>query len=156
MSTDNFDAIAAEFGRTGPASPTNARGTPAAMDKAELASRLRAWRIRDHGRVADLAHAAQPLTAAQRNSLATIAKNSQALIRYESPTDGFFPLLVKGPEPSPLLGFLIDTVPPAANGNERAVASTKFRHAPYDTVMVLAERYDGRWRIVSLGATVDH
>jgi hypothetical protein len=33
---------------------------------------------------------------------------------------------------------------------------TKLRHAPYDTVVILAERLDGRWRIVSLGATVDH
>jgi len=156
ISTDDFEAMAGEFAVPLPASRASVRGTPLPMDKAELASRLRVWRIRDHGRVAAVAHAAEPLTAAQRNSLSVLARGNQALARYAAPTEGFFPLLVRGAEPSPLLGFIVDPLPPAPNGDQRAVASTKFRHAPYDTVMVLAERREGRWRIVSLSAIVDH
>jgi hypothetical protein len=126
------------------------------MYKEELAARLRAWRIRDHGRVADLAHASKPLSARERNALSSIAKNGKALAHYSSPTEAFFPLVVKEPEPSPLLGFVISTIEASAAGTQRAVAMTKFRHAPYDAVVVLAERRDGRWRVVSLGATVDH
>ena len=155
-STDDFDALAAAFGAALPVSPKAARAPLAPMSAAELAARLRAWRIRDHGRVADLAHAPQPLTAQQRNTLASIAKNPAALARYASPADAFFPLLEKTPEPVPLLGFLVNTVAPATGGGERALATAKFRHVPYDTLEVLAERVDGRWRVVSLAATVDH
>jgi hypothetical protein len=155
MSTEDFDALAGEFGTVPP--PAKAvRAAPAPMDKAELAARLRAWRIRDHGRIAEIVHSLQPLTAQQRNTLSSIAKNRDALAHYASPAEAFFPVLVKGPEPSPLLGFVIDTVAPSTAGNERAVATTKLRHAPYDTVLVLAERSAGRWRILSVGATVDH
>ena len=49
------------------------------MLRNELASRLRAWRVRDHGRVAELAHATRPLTAVQRNTLASITKDGKAL-----------------------------------------------------------------------------
>ena len=156
VSTDDFDALASEFGVAVPAPANAIRGSAAAMNKPELAARLRAWRIRDHGRIADIAHALQPLTPQQRNRLLSIAKNREALIRYASPTEAYFPLVIKGPEPSPLLGFVVNTIAPSAAGNERAVATTKFRHTPYDTVLVLAERVGGRWRILALGATVDH
>jgi hypothetical protein len=156
MSTDDFDGLATAFGAP-PLARANASGrSPATMVKAELAARLRVWRIRDHGRVAELAHASQPLTARQRSTLSSIAKDGNSLARYPSPTEAFFPLEVKGPEPSPLLGFVIAAIEPSAAGHERAVAMTKLRHAPYDTVVILAERLDGRWRIVSLGAIVDH
>lgn len=156
MSTDDFDGLATTFGAPAFAGATARAHAPAAMVKAELAARLRVWRIRDHGRVADLAHASQPLTASQRKNIASIAKDGKSLARYRSPTEAFFPLEVKGPESSPLLGFVIAAIEPSAGGHERAVAMTKLRHAPYDTVVILAERLDGRWRIVSLGATVDH
>ena len=156
MSTDDFDGLAAAFGAPPLARANASARSPATMVKAELAARLRVWRIRDHGRVADLAHASQPLTASQRSTLSSIAKDGKSLARYTSPTEAFFPLEVKGSEPSPLLGFVIAAIEPSAAGHERAVAMTKFRHAPYDTVVILAERLDGRWRIVSLGATVDH
>ena len=156
MSTDDFDALAAAFGAP-PSTRMNASSrSPTSMVKAELAARLRVWRIRDHGRVAALAHASQPLTAGQRNMLSSIAKDSKALARYSSPTEAFFPLEVKGPEPSPLLGFVIYTLEPSPAGSERTIAMTKLRHAPFDIVVVLAERMNGRWSIVSLGATVDH
>jgi hypothetical protein len=156
VSTDDFDALAREFAAAPGKSPAKGSESSTPMDKVELANRLRVWRIRDHGRVADIAHSSTPLSSQQRNALSSIAKNRDAVIRYASPTEAFFPVTVKGPEPSPLLGFVINTIAKSAAGDPRAVAITKFRHAPYDTLVVLAERIDGRWRIVSLGATVDH
>ena len=155
VSTDDFDALANEFGGAPAPSPA-ARGAAGASAKSDLAARLQAWRIRDHARVADIAHAAQPLTSAQRSTLASVAKDRTALARYESPKEAFIPLLDRGPEASPLLGFLIRPIAASASGNERAVATTKLRHAPYDSVVVLAERIDGRWRVQSVGAIVDH
>jgi hypothetical protein len=128
----------------------------APADKAELAARLRAWRIRDHGRVAALAHATQPLSAAQRAELSSLAGAPGQLATYAAPTEAFFPLLVPGPEVSPLLGFILYPIPDLQSGNPGVIAVTKFRHAPYDTVEVLGERIDKAWRIVSIRAVVDH
>jgi hypothetical protein len=128
----------------------------APAEKAELAARLRAWRIRDHGRVAALAHARQPLSSAQRAELSSLAHDPRQLATYADPTEAFFPLLVPGPEVSPLLGFILYPIPDLQSGNPGVIAVTKFRHAPYDTVEVLGERIDKAWRIVSIRAVVDH
>ena len=159
VSTTDFDALAAEM-----AEPETAVGstrewqslglTPAS--RAELAARLRAWRIRDHGRVAELAHATQPLTASQRSTLSEIARDPGHLANYPAPTEAFFPLLVNGPEPSPLLAFILYPVASSKQGNPRVIAVTKFRHAPYDAVEALGERIDNRWYIVAIRAVVDH
>jgi len=151
--TDDFDTLAAEFAV--PADRSAHRVTPA-MDKFEFAARLRAWRIRDHGRVANLAHSSKPLTAGQRSTLVALAKQPDALARYTTPADAYYPLVVAGTEPSPLLGDIVQAIEPSSNGNPRAVAMAKLRHAPYDTLAILAERIDNRWRIVTVAAMVDH
>ncbi len=163
VTTDNFDAIAAEFGAPPPTAKAKTTKTAAKntiplapMDKAELAARLRVWRIRDHGKVAEIAHTLPPLSAAQRNTLAAITKDPSTLARYDPPFDIFYPLTDPDPEPSALDGFLIKKATRSPEGNERVVATTKFRNAPYDTIVVLAEQVNGAWKIVSIGAMVDH
>ena len=141
--TTDFDALAAQM-------------AAAPAERAELAGRLRAWRIRDHGRVAELAHATQLLSAAKRAKLLFLAGAPRQLATYAAPTEAYFPLLVPGPEISPLLGFILYPIPDSQSGNPRVIAVTKFRHAPYDTVEVLGERIDKAWRIVSIRAVVDY
>jgi hypothetical protein len=128
----------------------------APASRAELAARLRAWRIRDHGRVADLAHATHALTASQRSELSAIARDPRQLANYPAPAEAYFPLLVNGPEPSPLLAFILYPVASSKLGNPRVIAVTKFRHAPYDAVEVLGERVANRWYVVAIRAVVDH
>ena len=153
--TRDFDGVAARF-----AVPNAARGklgtAASAMDRAELSARLRAWRIRDHGRVADIAHALTPLSARQRATVAAIANDEASLARYGSPEEAYFPLVVPGSDASPLLGFRIAPMPPSTSGVESVLAVAKLRHAPYDTVEVIARRVDGAWRIASIGAVVEH
>jgi hypothetical protein len=158
MSETDFDALGAQM-----AEPEIARRAadwqslglePA--DGAELAARLRAWRIRDHGRIAELAHATRPLAASQRARLAAIARDRRQLANYPAPAEAYFPLLVSGPEPSPLLGFILYPITSSRQANARAVAVIKFRHAPYDTVEVLDERIGNRWYVVAIRAVVDH
>jgi hypothetical protein len=55
-----------------------------------------------------------------------------------------------------LLGFRIAPMPPLTSGVESVLAVAKLRHAPYDTVEVIARRVDGAWRIASIGAVVEH
>jgi hypothetical protein len=155
LSATDFEAVAAEFGAdTGKAGKRNV--SPIHLSRAELAGRLRAWRMRDHGRVAEIAHSLQPLTASQRATLAEIGKTSVAYARYDSPASGLFPLLPRGSKASPPLPFFVGMQAAAKGKSLRAIAVAKFRHAPYDTVAVVAEKLDGRWRVVSIRSAVDH
>ena len=155
LSMTDFEALAADFGAD-TSKPGKRNPPPSRLGRAELAGRLRAWRIRDHGRVAEIAHALQPLTASQRAMLAEIGKMPNAYARYDSPADGLFPLLPRGPKASPLLPFFVSMQPAAKGKNPRAIAVAKFRHAPYDTLAVVAEKIEGRWRVVSIESAVDH
>jgi hypothetical protein len=134
-STDDFDAMARAFGV-----PSGMRGKPnslsAPMSYDELAARLHLWRIRHHGRVACFAHAATPLTARERSEVLAIARTAVRLPGTPRPlTPSFRWWLATGSVP--LLGFIVSSLAAAASGNQRAVAITKFRHAPYDTIEVL-------------------
>ena len=143
MTARDFAALAAEFG---PAVPAR---------RAELIARLKLWRIRDHGSVADLAHASRALTEKERVRVDAIAGARDGLARYESSLDAYFPLLPRIEGVSPLLPFFVAEVP--AQGNDpTAVAAVKFRHAPYDAVAVLAVKTARGWRVDSIVATVDH
>jgi hypothetical protein len=158
VSTTDFDALGAQMAVPEIAARSAGNWQSlgfAPADRAELAARLRAWRIRDHGRVAELAHATHSLTASQRSRLSEIARDRQQLANYPVPMEAYFPLLVNGPEPSPLLEFILYPMAISKQGNARAIAVTKFRHAPYDTVEVLGERIDNRWYIVAIRAVVD-
>jgi hypothetical protein len=64
--------------------------------------------------------------------------------------------LPRTPKASPLLPFFVSMQAAAKGRNARAIAVVKFRHAPYDTLAVVAERLEGRWRVVSIGSAVDH
>ena len=136
MTTQDFDTLARDAG---------------AGNRAELAAQLRLWRLRDHGRVAGLAHACEALTPKQRGALAAIAAERGAYVAYESYLDAFFPLLPRTEDVSPLLPFFVAT--PSA---DTAVAVAKLRHAPYDSIAVLAHKRADGWRVTSVASTVDH
>jgi hypothetical protein len=157
VTTADFQAMAAEFAPD--ASPRDMKSPSAvqnAMGKAELAARLKAWRLRDHGRIGDIAHSLQPLTARERATLDAAAKAPNAYARYDPPANAFYPLLPRGNGASPLLPFFVGRPVGAPGKNPTAVAVTKFRHLPYDTIAVVAEQVGGRWRAVSIVAVVDH
>jgi hypothetical protein len=157
VSTMDFAKLAAEFG--GSASPQDAKrpGAPATGNRtAELAARLKAWRLRDHGVVANLGHTLAPLTAAERATIDAAGNNAGAYARYKSPGDSFFPLLPRSESASPLVPFFIATIPSSPGKNPAAIAVTKFRHLPYDTIAVVTEKIGSNWRVVSVAAVADH
>lgn len=140
LSSSNFAALAAELG---PAAPGK---------RAELVARLKLWRMRDHGRAAELAHAPAPLSEQQRAQVDALAGARNALAKYGSPLDAHFPLLPRIEGVSPLLPFFI-----AETARDRsAVAAVKFRHAPYDAVAVIAVKTARGWRVDSIVGSVDH
>lgn len=137
MTTEDFTGLAREMGA----------GTPV-----ELAARLQLWRVRDHGRVAAMAHARGPLTPAQHSILAAITKTGDAYVAHESYLEAFFPLLPRLADGvSPLLPFFV-----ATPSEDTAVAVAKLRHAPYDSIAVVAHKREQGWRVTSIVPTVDH
>jgi hypothetical protein len=152
LDTDDFAALVAEFS----GAPDAGGGTPAAiMSRKELESRLKLWRLRDHGSVADLALQREPLTAQERASIDAIAKQPNAYARYAPISSAYYPLLPYGDDVSPLLPYFIGVVSPH-DGHPKAIAVTKFRHAPYNIVGVISENINDQWRVTSVVSTVDH
>lgn len=140
MAAGDFAALAAEF------------GPAAGPRRSELIARLKVWRIRDHGRVAELAHAARPLTDEERARIDQLAGARNAFPKYATALDAYFPLLPNIEGVSPLLPFFI-----AETSKDRvAVAAVKFRHTPYDAVAVRAVKTARGWRVDSIVGTVDH
>ena len=154
LTGSDFEGLASEYGAP-PAKGGKRSAAPAAMSAMELAGRLRAWRLRDHGRVAEIAHALQPLSAKQRVTLIELGRKANAFAQYVSPVDGVFPLVPREPKATPL-PFFVKTAPAAKGKGAKAIAVAKFRHAPYDALAVIAERIENRWRVVSIVSVVDH
>jgi hypothetical protein len=158
VSTSDFGTLASAFGPDfGSGNAKSPGGSVPPVSKAELVARLKAWRLRDHGRVAEIAHSAQALTEQQRSLLDAIGKERKAYATYDSPSAAFFPLLPRAEDDvSPLVPFFVSTAVAPDGKAPRAVAVVKFRHVPYDTVGVIAEKIGGRWRVMSIVSVVDH
>jgi hypothetical protein len=150
--TMHFEDLAREFSRSSP--PRHV--TAPSMSIPELSARFGLWRIRDHGKVADLAHAPIPLTHAQLTEARQALKVAGTLTRYSSAADAFFPVVPMTPEASPLASYVVVELAPSPDGHARSLAAAKFRHAPYDTVAVLAEKIGVRWFIISVDSVIEH
>jgi hypothetical protein len=153
LATKDYAALVKEFSGAVDAN----EGTAAtSMTRQEFESRLKLWRLNDHGSVAEIALKRESLTKEERANIDAIANRPGAYVSFEPPSSAYFPLLpTEDHNISPLLPFFIGELTPNA-GNPRAIAVTKFRHAPYDIVGVLAEAINGQWRVTSVVATVDH
>jgi hypothetical protein len=152
LDTDDFAALVAEFSGAPDASGEKAAATKSRKD---LESRLKLWRLRDHGSVADLALRREPLTAQERASIDAMAKQPSAYARYVPISSAYYPLLPYGDDVSPLLPYFIGMLSPH-DGHPQAIAVTKLRHAPYDIVGVISENINDQWRVTSIVSTVDH
>ena len=153
MSGTDFDALATRYGSPAGGHGPAGKAVPSSS-RAELAARLKGWRIRDHGQVAAVIHSLKPLTPAERSTVDTVARKHGAFIVYQAVADAFFPFLPRTKDVSPLLPFFVRTW--SEGGMVRAVAGAKFRHAPYDLVYVAAERTGSAWHVTSIGSTVEH
>ncbi|MCT8175276.1 hypothetical protein [Variovorax sp. CY25R-8] len=150
------DFFAAWLGDGDPAAAlglARGEGTPAQRD---LAARLRLWRLHDHGAAAALAHAPSALTRAQLQRVDALARDRSAYARYPRLADAFFPLMAIESYAPPLLPYIVRPLPALADGEPRMLAIAKLRHAPYDELLLVAQRRAGRWSVVSLQGVRDH
>ena len=121
----------------------------------QLTARLKLWKMRDHGSAAQLAHVRAPLSAAQLAAVDRMTRAPGAYVQPDELRNAFFPLLPKGKDPSPLLPYLVRDLTPGSAGRARSIAITRLRHAPYDTLGLIAERDSRGWVLVDVVFTVD-
>jgi hypothetical protein len=159
LTGEDFAAVAQRFGVPAPTTdgngkPTQRKGADGAT--VELAARLRLWRIRDHGSVAELAHAVSPLSPKQRTELAELTRKPGIYATYTTPMQAVIPFLPDVTPASPLLPFFV-TMPLVPTGAAPlAIATVRLRNAPYDAVEIIAERAAETWRIVTITSTVEY
>lgn len=123
----------------------------------QLGARLKLWRLRDHGSASALLHKEGALSKADLRAVESRARTTDAYAAYAVLNDALLP--VRGIEsyPSPILPYVIRVIPAATEGgNERSAAIAKIRHAPYDEIIVLAEKKSSGWQVVSVQSVVDH
>lgn len=120
----------------------------------ELSARLKVWRLHDHGAVAELAHVTGPYSTPQRRKIDKAARDARRGIAAMSTAQAVFPLLPVSTTPAPLVPYIVRVLPQRA-GRDRALAILRLRHAPYDTVGLIAERERGEWKLVRLVSTVN-
>jgi hypothetical protein len=164
LGTESVESVVTALG-VDPAAPPRAAGSGARASQPgnastdpglrQLTARLKLWKLRDHGSAAVLAHARAPLSAAQLAAVDRLARAPGAYVQPDELRNAFFPLLPKSNVPSPLLPYVVRELKPGPTGRARSIAITRLRHAPYDTLGVIAERDSRGWVLVDVVFTVD-
>ena len=67
----------------------------------------------------------------------------------------FFPLVTHTPNPSPLLPYILHILPGEGASAPRAIAVARLKHAPRDTIGLVAEKSASGWTLVDVVAVVD-
>lgn len=117
-----------------------------------LIDQLMGWRLRDHG--AYLALAGQPRSSGHASSP---LRDRASYEVFKSLNDAVLPLIVEGDKPSPILPFLVFSLPKSNEGSQRAIALVKLLDAPYDTIGLIAEKRTGSdWKITGLISSADY
>ncbi|WP_454742999.1 DUF6765 family protein [Cupriavidus necator] len=156
LSNEPAETIVAQLGVAEDSSGHTNSGTRRSGSKrAELSALMKLWKMRDHGAVEHLAHSSRPLSAGQMNEIQLLTARKTSFVNPKSPADALVALVLKGENPSQLLPYIVRDASDAASSRPRVVAIMRLKHAPYDTIGWIAERFGSDWRLVYIVATVD-
>lgn len=104
------------------------------------------WRIRDHGRVAELGHSSPDGGPEKFKMLAAMTRNVEEWVYYKSILEAMARFGGKnGPR------FIV-----VKGDGPRYLAVAQFRHAPNDLVMLEAQLVKGEWRVSGIDWVVEH
>jgi hypothetical protein len=106
---------------------------------------LAMWRVADHGRVARMGHVPPVPGSPAETEIRNLVNDPAVFLVSDGLSYAMLPLGKGGPP----LAF-------APAGKDRYAAFGRFRHAPHDTVMAVAERVGGQWRVIELRSIVEH
>jgi hypothetical protein len=155
LGSERIEDVLAEMG---PGKGTRSAAANASEDvprsPAELAARLKLWKLRDHGSAAALAHAAAPLAAAQLKAVERLTRNPAAYVPPSSVAEALYSLQPSTPAPMPMLPYIVRELPPVGTA-PRMIAIARLKHAPSDTVGWIAEKRGERWVLIDMVSSVD-
>lgn len=156
LGTEKIEAVVTDLA----GSPEGKSAAAHAKHKArlqQLSARMSLWKLSDHGSASGLAHVSGELTPQQLAMVAKLTSAKSVVVQHSQLADAFLPLLAKGDKPSPLLAYVVRVLPTVRkSGPARAIAFSRLKHAPYDTVGWVAEQTESGWVIVDMVWTVDH
>lgn len=124
-------------------------------NRAQLVARLNLLKMRDHGAASALVHRSTPLTRRELRRVSEMSSRKDALVRVDSLEQAVIPLVALGPDPSPLLPYVLRALPPRTDGVRLAVAVLRLKHIPYDTVALVARDGGAGWQLSNVFVMVD-
>jgi len=113
-----------------------------------VAYSFRQWKVGDHGSAAASGHGPSGDPSIRREQIRQL-DNTGPLVSYDTLTSAYL-ARPPGDDGPPYVIF-----PGKADGTAY-VAAAKFRHAPYDVLLVTAEKDGSKWRITGLNWHPDH
>jgi hypothetical protein len=152
LANESVESVVADFAKK---KVESSKGSTASSSlAAQLTTRLKVWKLRDHGTSARLAHLSRPFTAKEIAQVNAMGKEPAANVAV-AVEQAFFPLVTGGPAPSPLLPYILHLLPGQDASAPRAIAIARLMHAPRDTIGFLAEKSASGWTLVDLVSVVD-
>ena len=119
----------------------------------QLTARLKLWKMRDHGSAAQFAHVRAPLSAAQLAAVDRMTRTRPMCSPTSCATRSS--LAAQGQGSVAAVPTSVRDLTPGPAGRARSIAITRLRHAPYDTLGLIAERDSRGWVLVDVVFTVD-
>jgi hypothetical protein len=127
-----------------------------AASATQLQARLKLLKLQDHGTAAGLVHKKGMLSASDLRKVSVLTRDVSAYVQPASVADALLPLVTRGANVSPLLPYIARDFPGSGNASPRAIAMMRLKHAPYDSVGLIAERTPSGWKLLDVVAAVDH
>jgi len=125
-----------------------AQGDRRAVDPSVVETQLAFWRIRDHGSLTPTLAGVHDLIGLPPGQVADVAPSIR---RADEPyPDVESALLPFDPSGLPIVTW----VWPQPDGRKLLVGAVRFRHAPKDLVIVVADNVDGAMKVVSISSTL--
>lgn len=152
LGDEKIETVVSQFAQVQIGKPKG--GFALASRAAQLTTHLKLWKFRDHGTWARLAHLTRPFTASEIVQVNDYSKKPSAGLEMDA-KQAVFPLVSRNPQPSPLLPYILHMLPNEPTSGPRAVAILRLKHAPRDTIGLIAERTSSGWKLVELVSVVD-
>jgi hypothetical protein len=85
-----------------------------------------------------------------------VTRDAKVFVHADKVADAVFPLQALAPYATPLLPYVTSSLPAGSGNTQRKAAILRLRHAPYDSIALVAEKQGEQWKLVELVSIPDH